>query len=132
MLRLGVIEPSSSEWSSLVVIILKKDGSLQICIDFRKLNSISEFEAYPMPRIDDLLERIGTDKCENAFNTLKAQLCAAPVLRSPDFSKRFLVQVDASAVGLGAVLAQEDQGGERPILYLSRKMQPRETRYSIV
>lgn len=54
MLELGVIEPSTSEWSSPVVIVFKKDGSLRICIDFRKLNSISEFDAYPMPRIDDL------------------------------------------------------------------------------
>lgn len=318
MLRLRVIEPSYSEWCSPVVIIFKKDGSLRICIDFRKLNSISEFDAYPMPRIDDLLEKIGaakyigtldlckgywqvllerssrtytafrtpaglfqvtvmpfglhgaaatfqrlmdrvlqgcenysaaylddvvivsntweehvqhlslvlekiqqaglalnpgkcewarqetkylgyrlgrgeirpqvdkveaiqnclrpstkkevrsflglvgwyrrfvpqfatiaapltaltckdqrnpvtwTDECEEAFKTLKNQLCASPVLRSPDFSQRFLVQVDASAVGLGAVLAQGDPGEERPILYLSRKMQPRKTRYSTV
>ncbi|KAK7939317.1 hypothetical protein WMY93_002643 [Mugilogobius chulae] len=59
MLRLGVIEPSNSEWCSPVVIVLKKDGSLRICIDFRKINAVSEFDAYPMPRIDELLERIG-------------------------------------------------------------------------
>ncbi|XP_026005285.1 uncharacterized protein LOC113010452 [Astatotilapia calliptera] len=59
MLELGVIEPSCSEWCSPVVIIFKKDGSLRICIDFRKLNAISEFDAYPMPRIEDLLEKIG-------------------------------------------------------------------------
>ncbi|KAK7938780.1 hypothetical protein WMY93_002106 [Mugilogobius chulae] len=318
MLRLGVIEPSNSEWSSPVVIVFKKDGSLRICIDFRKLNSVSEFDAYPMPRIDDLLEKIGaakyittldlckgywqvpleessrpytafqtpaglfqftvmpfglhgapatfqrlmdrvlkgcehcsaaylddvvifsetwedhiqhlslvlkkieqagltlnpakcewarqetrylgyhlgqgevrpqvdkveailksprpqtkkevrsflglagwyrrfvpqfatiaapltalttkdqrnpviwTEDCDTAFRTLKAHLCSSPVLKSPDFSKRFLVQVDASMVGLGAVLAQGDPGEERPILYLSRKLQPRETRYSTV
>ncbi|KAM7394882.1 hypothetical protein PAMA_006561 [Pampus argenteus] len=318
MLKLGVIEPSNSEWCSPVVIVFKKDGSLRICIDFRKLNSISEFDAYPMPRIDDLLEKIGaaryittldlckgywqvpleessrpytafqtpaglfqftvmpfglhgapatfqrlmdrvlrgcdhcsaaylddvvifsntwkehlehvslvlgkiqeagltlnpskcewarqetqylgyqlgrgqvrpqvdkveairncprprtkkevrsflglagwyrrfvpqfatiaapltaltskdqrnpvtwSNDCETAFDTLKTYLCSSPVLQSPDFSRRFLVQVDASAVGLGAVLAQGDLGEEQPILYLSRKMQPRETRYSTV
>lgn len=52
-LRLGVIEPSRSEWCSPVVIVFKKEGSLRICIDFRKLNSIS---------IDDFLERIGAAK----------------------------------------------------------------------
>ncbi len=62
MLKLGVIKPSNSEWCSPVVIILKKDGSLCICTDFRKLNSISEFDAYPMPNIDDLLEKIGAAK----------------------------------------------------------------------
>ncbi|KAK7922269.1 hypothetical protein WMY93_009171 [Mugilogobius chulae] len=318
MLELGVIEPSTSEWCSPVVIVFKKDGSLRICIDFRKLNSISEFDAYPMPRIDDLLDRIGsaayittldlckgywqvplekssrpytafrtpaglfqftvmpfglhgapatfqrlmdkvlqgcedfsaaylddvvifsrtweehvqhlrsvlekiqvagltlnvakcewarretrylgyqlgrgevrpqmdkveaiqkcpcprtkkevrsflglagwyrrfvpqfatiaapltalttkdkknpvtwTDECEAAFNTLKTLLCSSPVLRSPDFSRRFLVQVDASEVGLGAVLTQGESDAQQPILYLSRKLLPRESRYSVV
>lgn len=59
MQRLGVIEPSQSEWCSPVVIVVKKDGSLRICINFRKLKAMSEFDAYPMPRIDDLLEKIG-------------------------------------------------------------------------
>ncbi len=62
MLELGVIEPSKSEWSSPIVIVPKKDNTLRICIDFRKLNAQSRFDAYPMPRIDDLLERIGQAK----------------------------------------------------------------------
>ncbi|XP_039862407.1 uncharacterized protein LOC120718122 [Simochromis diagramma] len=318
MLELGVIEPSCSEWCSPVVIIFKKDGSLRICIDFRKLNAISEFDAYPMPRIEDLLEKIGaaryittldlckgywqvpleessrqytafrtpadlfqftvmpfglhgapatfqrlmdkllqgcdpysaaylddvvifsntweehlqhlsevlgrihkagltlnpikcewarqetrylgyqvgrgevrpqmdkveaiqncprprtkkevrsflglvgwyrrfvpqfatiaapltaltgknqrnpvtwTAECEQAFQGLKTCLCTTPVLWSPDFKKRFLVQVDASKSGLGAVLAQGDPGEEHPVLYLSRKLLPRETNYSTV
>lgn len=57
--QLGVIEPSSSEWSSRIVIGPKKDGSLRISVDFRKLNAQSRFDAYPMLRIKDLLERIG-------------------------------------------------------------------------
>ena len=62
MLKLGVIEPSNSEWCSPVVIVFKKDGSLRLCIDFRKLSVVSEFDAYPMPRIEDLLEKIGAAK----------------------------------------------------------------------
>ncbi|GAA6088183.1 uncharacterized protein LOC119617143 [Tachysurus ichikawai] len=104
MLELGVIEPSKSEWSSPIVIVPKKDGTLHVCIDFRKLNAQSRFDAYPMPRIDDLLEKIGQV--------------------SPDFKKEFTVQVDASDVGIGAVLAQGEMGEERPIAFLSRKLLP--------
>lgn len=70
------------------------------------------------------------EDCEAEFHALKACLCSLPVLRSPDFSQRFLVQTDASAVGLGAVLAQGEPGDERPVLYLSCKLLPQETRYS--
>lgn len=59
MKQLGRIEASSSEWSSPLVTVPKKDWSLQISVDFHKLNAQSEFDAYNMPRIDDVLERIG-------------------------------------------------------------------------
>ena len=59
MLGLGVIEESHSPWSSPIVIVPKPDGSLRFCNDFRKLNEISAFDAYPMPRVDELIERLG-------------------------------------------------------------------------
>uniref|UniRef100_A0A3B3HAG4 Gypsy retrotransposon integrase-like protein 1 n=3 Tax=Oryzias latipes TaxID=8090 RepID=A0A3B3HAG4_ORYLA len=62
MLSLGVIEPSKSEWCSPVVLVPKKDGSIRFCIDFRYLNSVSKFDSYPTPRIDDLIERLGCAK----------------------------------------------------------------------
>ncbi|KAJ8277939.1 hypothetical protein GJAV_G00081910 [Gymnothorax javanicus] len=62
MLSLGIIEMSRSEWCNPVVLVPKKDGSIRFCIDFRYLNSISLFDSYPTPRIDDLLERLGKAK----------------------------------------------------------------------
>ncbi len=59
MLSLGVIEPSASESSSPVILVPKKDGSLSFCLDFRKVNSVSKFDSYPMLRVDDLVERLG-------------------------------------------------------------------------
>ncbi|XP_058869672.1 uncharacterized protein LOC131720990 [Acipenser ruthenus] len=318
MLELGVIEPSRSEWCSPIVIVAKKDGTNRFCVDFRKVNAIAKFNAYPMPRIDELLDRLGTARfistldltkgywqipltrnscektafstpdglfhfktmpfglhgapaafqrlmdevlhphreyaaayiddvviysstwrehvirltavlqslraarltanlrkcafakletqylgfimgngrvkpvatkvqalvdaavpktksqvrsllglagyyrrfipeyatvvnplvdltkkcapnlvkwsaeCQGAFETIKQKLCQAPALISPDFSKRFFLHTDVSEVGLGAVLSQRVNGVEHPILYISKKMLPRERNYSVV
>ncbi len=59
MLKLGVIEPSRSPWSSPIVLVPKPDGTLRFCNDFRRLNEVSEFDGYPMPRVDELLDRLG-------------------------------------------------------------------------
>ena len=58
MLEAGMIEPSSSEWSSPIVLVKKKDGTLRICVNYRRLNSVSMSDAYPMPRIDDLIDQL--------------------------------------------------------------------------
>ncbi|XP_026050763.1 uncharacterized protein LOC113037671 [Carassius auratus] len=62
MLRLGIIEPSNSEWCHPIVLVPKKDGSIRFCIDFRYLNSVSQFDSYPTPRISDLIDRLGQSK----------------------------------------------------------------------
>ena len=51
------------------------------------------------------------DKCQDAFDRLKAILESAPVLLAPDFDKCFKLAVDASDVGIGAVLLQENHNG---------------------
>ncbi|CAM4662322.1 unnamed protein product [Lepidochelys olivacea] len=54
MLELGVFEESHSQWSSPIVLVPKPDGTTRFCNDFRWLNEISKFDAYPIPRIDRL------------------------------------------------------------------------------
>ena len=58
----GIIKPSVSEWSSPIVCVNKKDGTLRLCVDYRRLNSVSQADAYPMPRIDDLIDRLARVK----------------------------------------------------------------------
>ena len=67
MLELGVIEESHSAWSSPIVLVGKPDGSIRFCVDYRKVNDVSRFDAYPMPRVDELLDRLGTARF---FSTL--------------------------------------------------------------
>ena len=59
MLEADVIEASNSAWSSPVVLIPKKDGSKRFCVDYRKLNAITITENWPVPRIQDILDRLG-------------------------------------------------------------------------
>ncbi|GBC54530.2 retroviral-like aspartic protease 1 [Rhizophagus irregularis DAOM 181602=DAOM 197198] len=62
MLKEEIIQESCSPWSSPVVIVNKKTGDKRFCIDFRKINQITITDAYPLPRIDDLLEKFRVAK----------------------------------------------------------------------
>ena len=69
---------------------------------------------------------------EKAFSYVKGALTKEPILRLPDFSKSFVLSTDASDTGIGAVLSQTHEDGQFPVMYISRKLLPREQRYSVV
>jgi hypothetical protein len=58
MLAEGVIEPSGSPWSSPIVLAKKKDGKYRFCIDFRKVNEVTRKDAYPLPFINVILDKL--------------------------------------------------------------------------
>jgi hypothetical protein len=55
----NMIRPSASPWAAPVIFAKKKDGTLRMCVDYRALNRITTADSYPIPRIDDNLDRLG-------------------------------------------------------------------------
>jgi len=126
-------------------------GKGQLCMDPKKLKGVADYPIplnptdvraflglcgyyrYFIPRFSEIArplldltrksEKWHWDKPQfKAFETLKSQMCAALVLKQPNFEKKFYLQTDASAYGVGAVLSQE---GEIPTTSaLSKRQKP--------
>ncbi|KAH3764399.1 Transposon Ty3-I Gag-Pol polyprotein [Pelomyxa schiedti] len=70
-IKMGIVRPSFSNWSSPVVLAPKKDGTVRFCVNYRKLNSVTRRDVHPLPHIEECLSTLA----ENAFLTL-VDLCS--------------------------------------------------------
>ncbi|CAN6562387.1 unnamed protein product [Malus baccata var. baccata] len=177
LLDCAVIYPiSDSHWVSPVQVVPKKskvtvvkneDNELmhtriqtgwRVCIDYRKLNATTRKYHFPLPFIDQMLERfyrhfikdfskisnplcrllqkdvpfLFDEECESAFKQLKEKLTSAPIIVPPDWSLPFELMCDASDYALGAVLGQRKDKQPHVLYYAFRTLNDAQLNYSIM
>ena len=71
MLKHGIIEQSQSNWSSPCLLVPKSDGSYCFYTDYRKVNVVTKSDSYPIPRVEDCIDRIGCAKYVTKLDLLK-------------------------------------------------------------
>ncbi|CAN6718954.1 unnamed protein product [Malus baccata var. baccata] len=172
LLDYGVIYPiSDSRWVSPVQVVPKKSGvtvvkneeqelvptrvvtGWRVCIDYRKLNAMTRKDHFPLPFLDQMLERHFIkdfskiaqplcrllqkdmafefdDACSMAFKHLKEALTSAPIITPPDWSLPFELMCDASDYAIGAVLGQRKNKQPHVIYYASKTLNDAQLNYS--
>ena len=78
MLALGVVEPSDSGWSSPVLLVKKKDQSYRFCVDFRRLNAVTERDGYPLPYVSATLDKLKSARFLSSLD-IKSAFWQVPV-----------------------------------------------------
>lgn len=72
MLSLGVVEPSTSPWSSPVLLVKKKTGEYRFCFDGRPLNEVTKHDGYPLPHVDRILNMLRDAKYISSVDLRKS------------------------------------------------------------
>ena len=71
LLANGLAVPSVSPWASPCLLVPKEDGTLRLCTDYRRVNSVTLPDAYPIPRVDDLIDAVGQSLYITKIDLLK-------------------------------------------------------------
>ena len=71
LLENDFIEPSQSNYSSPCILVPKSNGTYRMCTDYRKVNSVTKTDSFPIPRIDDCIDKVGNSKYVTRFDLLK-------------------------------------------------------------
>jgi hypothetical protein len=71
LLENDLIEPSKSNWSSPCILVSKSDGTYRFCTDYRKVNTVTKTDTFPLPRIEDCIDKVGNARFVSKFDLLK-------------------------------------------------------------
>ena len=71
MLRDDLIEPSTSAWPSHIVLVTKNDGSIRICVDYRKINAVTHPDPFPIPRIKEMIDSLAGARYLTTLDLIK-------------------------------------------------------------
>ena len=71
MLQNDLAEPSMSAWSSPCILVEKSDRTFRFCTDYRRVNAVTTPDCYPLPRMDDCIDRVGSAVYVSKFDLLK-------------------------------------------------------------
>ena len=85
MLADGIIEPSNSPWASPITLVPKPDGTMHFCIDYCKVNAVTQRDSHPLPNIQDVFDGLNGAKI---FSTKDTGRC--PLLKKTDQNQPLL------------------------------------------
>lgn len=71
MLQHGLARHSQSPWSSPCLLVPKADGTYHFCTDFRKINAVTKADSFPLPRMEDCIDRVGSAEFVTKLDLLK-------------------------------------------------------------
>ncbi len=82
----GFAKPSVSHWSFPCILVPKTDGTVRFCADFREVNSLTVPDCFPLPRIDDCIDNVGSAKFVIKLDMLKCYWQVSFTPRASDIS----------------------------------------------
>lgn len=91
MIAQGVVEPSNSAWSSPILLVDKPDGGQRFCVDFRKVNLVTRRDAYPLPHVTSILDRLRDARYLSALD-IKSAYWQIPLEASSKEKTAFTIQ----------------------------------------
>jgi hypothetical protein len=104
MLSKGLIRPSASPWGSPVLFVDKRDGTILLCVDYRKLNEVTIKNNYPLPKIEDLFDQLNGAKVfskidlRTGYHQLK--VCESDIPKTAFTTRYGLFEYTAMSFGL--------------------------------